>query len=74
MRLGINLRHDLKRRSDTELATELDRLIEYRKTRFGSAAAVIGLNGIFRRGFTWPFGRGPSVVCTEGRDGGMAAS
>src|SRR5215470_13154199 len=36
MRFGINLRGDLAELSDAELAAELDRLCEYRNTRFGT--------------------------------------
>jgi len=59
VRLGINLRTDLAKRSDTELAAELDRLCEYRRTRFGTAPRVGSLKGILFYGIEWPFGRGP---------------
>jgi hypothetical protein len=59
MRLGINLRRDLARRSDADLAAELDRMLEYRQTRFGSTPPVGGLRGLIYYGFEWPFGRGP---------------
>jgi hypothetical protein len=60
MAWGINLRNDLARLSDSELAEELDRLCEYRSSRFGSAPAVGSLRGFFRYHFAWPlFGRGP---------------
>jgi hypothetical protein len=56
---GINLRSDLAKRSDAELAQDLDRLCEYRRTRFGTAPRVGSIWGILRYGFEWPFGRGP---------------
>src|SRR5262245_60344816 len=59
MRFGINLGADLAKLSDTELAAELDRLCEYRNTRFGTVPRVGSLKGIMRYGFEWPFGRGP---------------
>jgi hypothetical protein len=64
MAWGINLRSDLAKLSDGELAGELGRLLEYHSSRFGSAPAVGSRRGWWRYGFTWPFGRGH---CT--RDG-----
>jgi hypothetical protein len=56
---GINLRNDLARLSDSELAEEFERLCEYRSSRFGAAPAVGSLRGFFRYGFAWwPSGRG----------------
>ena len=56
---GINLRGDLARLSDAELAAEFDRFLEYRSSRFGSAPPVGSLRGFFRYGFAWwPSGRG----------------
>jgi hypothetical protein len=56
---GINLRSDLAKRSDAELAAEFERLCEYRLTRFGAAPAVGSFRGFFRYGFAWwPSGRG----------------
>jgi hypothetical protein len=61
MRLGINLRSDLAKLGDAELAAEFNRLSDYRKTRFGSAPDVGNLSRLFRFGYVlgWPFGRGP---------------
>ena len=59
MRLGIDLRSDLKKLSDAELAAELDRLLNYRETRFGSTPRVGSLKGAIFYGLEWPFGRGP---------------
>ena len=59
MRFGINLRRDLARRSDADLAAELDRMLEYRQTRFGSSPPVGSLKGMIFSGAEWPFGRGP---------------
>jgi hypothetical protein len=60
MRLGINLRSDLARLSDSELAAEFDRMCEYRSSRFGTSAPEVGsLRGFLRYGFIWPFRRGP---------------
>jgi hypothetical protein len=59
MRFGINLRSDLKKLSDAELASELDRFIDYRDTRFKSVPSVGGFKGILWYGIEWPFGRGP---------------
>ena len=56
---GINLRADLARLSDTDLAAELNHMIDYRLARFGTAPAVGSLRGLFRYGFArWPSGRG----------------
>ena len=59
MRFGINLRSDLAKLSDAELAAELDRLCEYRKARFASTPRVGSLKGMIWYGPEWPFGRGP---------------
>src|SRR5437660_2155741 len=58
MRLGINLRSDLKKLAVDELRAELDRMIEYRWSRFDRSPSVGSMRGIFARG-DWPFGRGP---------------
>lgn len=56
---GINLRADLARLSDTDLAAELNHMIDYRLARFGTAPAIGSLRGLFRYGFArWPSGRG----------------
>jgi hypothetical protein len=44
--LGINLRADLARLSDSDLAAELNRMIEYRLARFGAAPTVGSLKGL----------------------------
>lgn len=51
----------MARLGDSELAGELDRLLQYHSSRFGSAPAVGSLSprGLWRTGFVWPFGRGP---------------
>jgi hypothetical protein len=59
MRLGINLRRDLAKRSDADLAAELDRMLEYRQTRFGTTPPVGSLKGHLYYGVEWPFRRGP---------------
>jgi hypothetical protein len=59
MRLGINLRSDLARLSDAELATQLDRLEDYYNSRFGSFPVVGSLKGQLFYGPEWLFGRGP---------------
>jgi hypothetical protein len=58
---AINLRADLARLSDSDLAAEFDYMIEYRLDRFGTAPAVGSLEGFFRYGgFAWAGdGRGP---------------
>ncbi len=56
---GINLRADLTKLSDTDLAAELNRMVDYRLERFGAAPAVGSFRGLFRYGFAWwPGGRG----------------
>jgi len=56
---GVNLRADLARLNDWDLAAEFERMIEYRLTRFGTAPPVGSLRGLFRYGFAWwPGGRG----------------
>ena len=59
MRLGLNLRSDLKKLTAAELQAELDRMIAYRESRFGSSARFGSLKGQIVYGFEWPFGRGP---------------
>ena len=57
---SVNLRADLARLSDSDLAAEFNEMIEYRSARFGTAPAVGSLRGFFRYGFAWwPGGRGP---------------
>jgi len=56
---GVNLRGDLARLSDSDLAAEFDHMIDYRLARFGTAPAVGSLRGLFRYAFAWlPGGRG----------------
>lgn len=56
---GINLRHDLAKLDDSELAAGFDYLVDYRLARFGTAPPVGSLRGFFRYGFSrWPAGRG----------------
>jgi hypothetical protein len=56
---AINLRGDLARLNDSDLAAEFSRMCDYRLERFGSAPAVGSLGGLFRYGFAWwPSGRG----------------
>lgn len=56
---GINLRADLARLSESDLAAELNRMIDYRLARFGTAPEVGSLRGFFRYHFAWwPGGRG----------------
>ncbi|SRR6266851_6487602 len=59
MRLGINLRSDLRELNDNELAAEFDRLRKYRDARFRTAPRVGSLKGALYYGIEWPFGRGP---------------
>jgi hypothetical protein len=55
MSWGINLRTDLAKLSDSDLAAELDYLTRYRSTRFGSAPLVGSFRGTWRYGFGfWP--------------------
>jgi hypothetical protein len=57
---GINLRADLAKLTDSDLAVEFNNMLEYRSARFGTAPAVGSLRGFFRYGFAWwPGGRGP---------------
>lgn len=56
---GINLRADLAKFSDADLAADFNHMIEYRSERFGTAPPVGSLKGLFRYGFAWwPGGRG----------------
>jgi hypothetical protein len=56
---GINLRADLAKLSDADLAAEFNHMIEYRSKRFGAAPPVGSFRGLFRYGFArWPGGRG----------------
>jgi hypothetical protein len=57
---GINLRSDIAKLGDAELAAQFDRLCDYRMARFGSAPGVGSVRGFFRYGFAWlwPSGRG----------------
>src|SRR5689334_7143570 len=59
MGAGINLRSDLAKLSEGELAKELERLEAYHSSRFGLEPTVGSLRGQWKTGFVWPFGRGP---------------
>jgi hypothetical protein len=61
MRFSINLRSDLTKLSDADLAAELDRLSDYRRVRFGETPKLGGLRQRYRYAsiLGWPFGRGP---------------
>lgn len=58
MRLGINLRDDLAKLSDEELATQLDKCITYREW-LSSHAADAPNRWLYKVAGGMPFGRGP---------------
>src|SRR5262245_40161380 len=60
MRFGINLRYDLKRLSDAEIAERLERLLDERQSLDASISPIVGdLKWMYRNGFMYWFGRGP---------------
>jgi hypothetical protein len=59
MRLGINLRDDLKRLTDAQIAAELERLLDEREKLYGSVSVlVVDQKLLYRWGLLFPFGRG----------------
>lgn len=58
VRLGINLRGDLAKLSDEELATQLENCIVYREW-LSSRAADAPNRWLYKIGVGMPFGRGP---------------
>jgi hypothetical protein len=59
MRFGINLRGDLAKLSDTEIAAKLENLIGDRESMYHSVPATFGNKGLYQSGWGKPFGRGP---------------
>lgn len=58
MRFGINLRGDLKKLSDAELAAQFEHMMEYHQTRFSKSPRVGSAKGMLYYDPEWPFGRG----------------
>jgi hypothetical protein len=59
MRFGIDLRSDLAKLSDTEIATEMDRLLNERQALYDSIPAIaVDQKWLYRSGLMFLFGRG----------------
>ena len=60
MRFSINLRSDLKRLSDLEIAAEMDRLMDERQSLYASIPLVVAdVKWMYQSGLWYWFGRGP---------------
>jgi hypothetical protein len=59
MRFGINLRGDLAKLSDAEIATEFDRLVADRETYYPSAPSLFSFKARWYYGFMALLLRGP---------------
>lgn len=58
MRLGLNLRGDLAKIGDAELAARLETCLDYREW-LASRAGDAPNRWLYKSGFALPFGRGP---------------
>jgi hypothetical protein len=59
MRFGINLRGDLAKLSDVEIAAKLETLIAERESMYRSVPTTFGNKWLYQRGWGQPLGRGP---------------
>jgi hypothetical protein len=59
MRLGINLRGDLAKITDNEIAGRLETLIADREFMYQALSQYSGNKWLYQRGWGLPFGRGP---------------
>jgi hypothetical protein len=59
MRFGINLRGDLAKLTDAEIASTFETLMTKRKTTYQAAPFQAGNKWLYQKGFGMPLGRGP---------------
>jgi hypothetical protein len=59
MRFGINLRGDLAKLTDAEIATMFETLISRREATYRAAPSLAGNKWLYQKGFESPLGRGP---------------
>jgi hypothetical protein len=59
MRLGLNLRGDLAKLTDAEIATRFEALMALRESTYRSLPSFGGNKWLYQRGLGLPFGRGP---------------
>jgi hypothetical protein len=59
MRFGINLRGDLAKLSDAEIATKFEALIADRESMYRAVPVPVGNKWLYQRGWGLPLGRGP---------------
>ena len=59
MRFGINLRGDLAKLGDAELAAKFETLIADRESRYLAVPGTVGNKWLYQKGWGLPLGRGP---------------
>jgi hypothetical protein len=59
VRFGINLRGDLAKLSDAEIASKFEGLIAGRETMYRAVPLTAGNKWLYQRGLGKPLGRGP---------------
>jgi hypothetical protein len=59
MRFGLNLRGDLAKLGDAEIAARLASLLTQREELYSSLSGLVGNKWLYQRGFGLPLGRGP---------------
>jgi hypothetical protein len=59
MRFGINLRGDLVKLTDAEIASEFETLVSRREATYRTAPFQAGNKWLYQRGLGMPLGRGP---------------
>ena len=59
MRFGINLRGDLAKLTDAEIASMFETLMSKRETTYQAAPFQAGNKWLYQKGFGMPLGRGP---------------
>jgi hypothetical protein len=59
MRFGINLRGDLAKLSDAEIASKFENLIAERESTYHAVPPTVGNKWLYQSGWGKPLGRGP---------------
>jgi hypothetical protein len=59
MRFGLNLRGDLAKLGDAEIAARLELLLAQREELYLSLSGLAGNKWLYQQGFGLPLGRGP---------------
>ena len=59
MRFGLNLRGDLAKLGDAEIAARLECLLAQREELYSSLSGLVGNKWLYQQGLGLPLGRGP---------------